>query len=87
MARKTEAISKVVGAEIRRARLDAGLTQIELARRLDVTAPYVANVEAGRGNPTVGQIAAIADALPARLHLELVAEHVPNLVIPAARST
>lgn len=40
-----------------------GITQIELARRLKVRQPYVAAVEAGRVNLTIGQLGAVASAL------------------------
>src|ERR1035437_2984841 len=36
----------------RQARHDAGLTQAQLAQRLETTTPYVTNVEAGRTNRT-----------------------------------
>lgn len=61
--------SKVVGEEIRRSRLALGLSQAALARRLDVSPPYLAKVEAGRANLTVGQMAAIAEALGAGLEI------------------
>ena len=53
---------KMVGQSIRRARQSLGLTQAELARRLDVNASYITNVEAGRVNLTVGQLGAFAKA-------------------------
>lgn len=62
-------MSKVVGEEIRRSRLAAGLSQAEVARRLDVSGPYVANVEAGRANLTIGQMANIAAAMGAGLEI------------------
>jgi transcriptional regulator with XRE-family HTH domain len=63
--------SKLVGREIRESRLTAKLTQAALARRLDVSASYIANVEAGRANLTVGQLSAIAAALGAALMIKL----------------
>jgi transcriptional regulator with XRE-family HTH domain len=56
-------MSKIVGEQIRASRLAAGLTQAEVARRLSVSAPYVANVEAGRTNLTLGQMTNIATAM------------------------
>lgn len=53
----------LVGNEIRRARLAARLTQAEVADTLDLNASYVSNVEAGRVNLTVGQLARIAGAI------------------------
>lgn len=56
-------MSKIVGEQIRASRIAAGLTQAEVARRLRVSAPYVANVEAGRSNLTLGQMTNIATAM------------------------
>ena len=55
--------STVVGQEIKRARGEAGLTQAELARRLDVSPSYISNIEAGRVNVTVGQLGERAQRL------------------------
>jgi transcriptional regulator with XRE-family HTH domain len=59
----SDATSARLGLEVRRARMEEGLTQAELARRMGVKAPYVAGVEAGKRNVTLGQLANIADAL------------------------
>jgi transcriptional regulator with XRE-family HTH domain len=72
--------SKLVGKEIRSARIDAGLTQAELAARLQTSSSYVANVEAGRVNLTVGQLARVADALGADLKISL-----PQISVVATR--
>ena len=61
----------LVGDEIRRARLAARLTQAEVADRLELNASYVSNVEAGRVNLTIGQLARIADAIGCDLTLGL----------------
>ncbi len=61
----------VAGDAIKRARLDAGLTQAQLAARLNASPPYISNLENGRANVTVGQLWAIASALDYELHLEL----------------
>jgi transcriptional regulator with XRE-family HTH domain len=63
--------SKLVGEAIRAARLEVGITQAELASRLGTTPVYITNVEAGRTNLTVGQLANIADALGAGLDVQL----------------
>lgn len=67
--------AKRVGASIRAARHSLGLTQAEVAGRMGVSAPYVVAVEAGRANPTVGQLAAFAEAM--QLGLEVVFPTVP----------
>lgn len=63
--------SLVAGAAIRRARAESKLTQAELAGRIGSSAPYVANVEAGRENLTIGRLSAIADALGRDLVVDL----------------
>jgi transcriptional regulator with XRE-family HTH domain len=59
----SDATSARVGLAMRRARVEQGLSQAELARRMGVKPPYVAALEAGRRNVTLGQLANIADAL------------------------
>lgn len=63
--------SRLVGEAVRRARIEAGLTQAELAKRIEASASYITNVEAGRANLTVGQLAHIADALGAGREIAL----------------
>ena len=67
----SEVATKVVGHGIRSARLEVGITQAELAARMGVNPSYVTNVEAGRVNLTVGQLANIADALGTGLDVRL----------------
>ncbi len=64
-------MSRRTGAEIRRTRKQLGVTQAELAGRLGVTPAYITNVEAGRANLTIGQLANIAAALGAALDITL----------------
>ena len=63
--------SRLVGEAVRRTRIEAGLTQAELAARIDASASYITNIEAGRVNVTIGQLAHIADALGAGLTVDL----------------
>lgn len=63
--------AKVIGQEIRRARSENHLSQAELARRLDVSPSYVSNLEAGRLNVTVGQLANVASAMKLALDVNL----------------
>ncbi|QGP92210.1 helix-turn-helix protein [Neomoorella glycerini] len=48
---------------LRRVRLQAGLTQSELARRVGLTRASYTNIEKGRKNPSVGTALRIARAL------------------------
>jgi transcriptional regulator with XRE-family HTH domain len=59
----SEIHAKVVGREIKAARHVLGLTQAEVAKRLGVSPSYLAAVEAGRRNLTLGQLANIANAM------------------------
>jgi transcriptional regulator with XRE-family HTH domain len=63
--------ARLVGREVRRARLEAGLTQALVAARLETSPTYVTNVEAGRVNLTIGQLARIAAALGADVDVAL----------------
>jgi putative transcriptional regulator len=55
---------------MRSAREEVGITQLQLADRMGVSQPVIAALESGRGNPTVGQLAAVADALQVRLDVD-----------------
>jgi transcriptional regulator with XRE-family HTH domain len=48
---------------IRTRRLELGLTLAEVAQRAGLSLPYVANLERGRGNPTVDALRKLAAAL------------------------
>jgi transcriptional regulator with XRE-family HTH domain len=79
--------SRLIGKEIRRARVDEGLTQAEVGLRLGASPSYVANVEAGRLNLTVGQLARIADAIGTDLQVRLPRLKIERLAVdePAPR--
>lgn len=52
-----------VGQQLRRARLAAGISVREMARRVDVSPSFVSQVELGRTKPSVGTLYAIASEL------------------------
>lgn len=52
-----------LGARLRALRLEAGLTQAELARRTGIHRPNIARVEAGRHTPSLETLARIANAI------------------------
>lgn len=56
-------IRKVVGANIRSLRLEAGIAQDVLATRMGVDQAYVSKLEAGKRNPTITTISFAARAL------------------------
>ena len=74
----SEITAKAVGEEVRRARREIELTQRTFAERLGASQAYVANVEAGRENLTLGKLAQVAAALGASLDIRLA-------VVPRAR--
>lgn len=83
---RSDPTARQVGQAIRDARHQAHLTQAQLAQRLDTTTPYITNVEAGRTNLTVGQLASIADAMDAVLEVNLRVVKTERLVVRRAKS-
>jgi transcriptional regulator with XRE-family HTH domain len=67
--RTSDIHAKAVGRELAHARREAGLTQQQLAQRLDVGRSYIARVESGTDNLTIGQLAHLANALGAQLRI------------------
>jgi len=68
-----EGLQRRVGERVRSLRTDRGLTQRQLADRVCVSRPSIANVEAGRQNVGLRQLCALAGALGVGI-AELVAE-------------
>jgi transcriptional regulator with XRE-family HTH domain len=63
-------IRRLVGDNVRRYRLAAGLTQEDLAASMGFEQEYLSNLEAGKRNPTIVTIWKAANALkikPAQL--------------------
>lgn len=56
-------IRALVGRNVRRARIELGITQEELADRANSSQFYISSLEAGRRNPTIETVHAIAVAL------------------------
>ncbi|RRJ86505.1 XRE family transcriptional regulator [Gulosibacter macacae] len=69
---------------IRRARLDAGLTQAELARRADLRQPSLAQMESGARNVSAEMLERVLRAADYRPSLPLAA-HAAEIVAAAAR--
>lgn len=55
-----------VGRRVRSFRQTAGVTQEQLAERADVGIASVQRIEQGQGNPSLGTLFALADALGCR---------------------
>lgn len=74
--------AETIGQRIKRERLAAGMTQRELADRVDVGVPHVSKIEAGRENPSDELLERIAKVFGLdRDELILVAGRVPEHVI------
>lgn len=57
----------VIGGNVRRRRLELGLTQEQLAFEAKLDLTYVGGIERGRRNPSLMVMARIADALKLEL--------------------
>jgi transcriptional regulator with XRE-family HTH domain len=57
----------IVGKNVRRLRLQKGLTQEELAFEAEIDLTYVGGIERGRRNPSLMVLARIAKALGVQL--------------------
>ena len=58
---------KIVGKQVRKLRLKAGMTQDVLSERCGIYRTYLSRIEAGAANPTLLVMAALAAALNVRL--------------------
>lgn len=60
-----------IGAQIRAQRLEAGLTQMQLAARIGISQVVLSRVETGAGNPTLALLEDISFALNTTLSISL----------------
>jgi len=58
--------NRIVGANVRRLRVERELTQEQLAHDAEIDVTYLRGIEAGRRNPSVAVIGRLAGALGAR---------------------
>ena len=65
----SEDVRRMVGRNVQRLRVEAGLSQSALAERMGVDRAYVSGLELGRRNPTIVTLWHIAEALGVRLQL------------------
>jgi transcriptional regulator with XRE-family HTH domain len=54
---------KLVGRNVRRCRVEAGMTQERFAERSGFTQQYISDLERGRRNPTIVSLYELAQAL------------------------
>ncbi len=55
--------SKKLGENLKKIRIMKGITQTEIAKKLDVNRSFVSNIENGKTNPTLSTITNLADVL------------------------
>ncbi len=60
-----------LGRRLRARRTAAGRTIASVAMQAGLSVPYIANLENGRGNPTLAALTSLARALGAELRVEL----------------
>lgn len=75
-----EDLTALVGRNVRRMRLAAGVSQEELAHRTGRDRTYISDIERGRGNPSVRWLADVATALAIRPVLLFVSERQAALI-------
>ena len=73
-----------LGGRLRARRTAAGRTIASVAAEAGLSVPYIANLENGRGNPTLSAVSSLAAALGARLIVDLVDGDEPVRQAPAA---
>jgi transcriptional regulator with XRE-family HTH domain len=62
-----EDVRRMVGRNVQRLRIAAGLSQAALAERMGVDRAYVSGLELGQRNPTIVTLWHIAEALGVKL--------------------
>lgn len=72
-----------LGRRLRSRRTAAGRTIAAVAADAGLSVPYIANLENGRGNPTLSAVNSLATALGARLIVELAEDDQPPPQTPA----
>jgi len=65
----SEDVRGMVGRNVRRLRIAAGLSQAQLAERMGVDRAYVSGLELGQRNPTVITLWHVGKALGVKLRL------------------
>jgi transcriptional regulator with XRE-family HTH domain len=63
----SEDVRKLVGRNVKRLRVAAGLSQAELAERMGVDRAYISGLELGQRNPTVVTLWHLGQALGVKL--------------------
>jgi transcriptional regulator with XRE-family HTH domain len=80
-----------LGQRLRARRVAAGRTIASVATEAGLSVPYIANLENGRGNPTLTAVNGLATALGLKLRVELseeaqAADQLPESLVAYARN-
>jgi len=67
LAQKTRPALVSFGRQVRRVRLDIGISQRELGRRTRIGYRFISELELGRENPSLATIVLLADGLGCEL--------------------
>jgi transcriptional regulator with XRE-family HTH domain len=78
-AQLTLDLRRAIGGEIRRARVDAGVSQAALARAAEISPAHLSKIERGTAEASVDALQAIAVALGGRVSLRLHLESGPAI--------
>jgi len=78
---------ELVASNVRRIRMERGLSQGELARRAGLSKQTLSNVEAGAGNPTADTLLAVAQGLRVSASWLLAESEAPSYVQRASAAT
>jgi len=76
-------VSRALGENVRRLRLERGLSVVDLAARSGIARATLTQLESGRGNPTIETIAALAAVLGA--HADRLLRHEPAPAVLVVR--
>ena len=69
---ETQELREQIGRQLRQARLDAGISQVELAAEIGMASTYLSEVETGKHNITLDTLAGIASFLGLDVQVEFV---------------
>ena len=68
----TQELREHIGRRLRQARLDTGISQVEMAAEIGMASTYLSEVESGRHNITLDTLAGIASFLGLEVNVEFV---------------
>lgn len=73
MAANTTDYRAIIGRQLKKFRIEAGMTQLDVSERCGLFRTYLSRLEMGKANPTITVLVALADTLRVDVR-ELLAE-------------